>query len=408
MGLLGLPFFFFLPELFPWARPGAGLDPVLAHRAPYLNAPFLLVRYLLFFALFSWVLLKLKPGEHRAEVGAWGLPLVFAAATFLSFDLFKSLEAHFYSASYGPILLLSAVVLALAVSVALAARRGTAALLGQAQNHTNLLLALSIVWIYLEATTLIIVWGADFPHEVEFYLKRLQGPWDGVAALWVVGGFFLPFLYLLTNSPNGRPATFFPSPFGWPSSAWCTCLVPPPRSGPGGWGWGRSWAFWGSASSSPPACGDRGICTYLHERPGCTLEVGVHGTCTREVADGQGSGFGRRFRRPGGGQQGEAASGEGGGGHPGGPEHPPRVHARLPLGAFGMREPEEIRRPLANLEKRGIQYLQATVEALDPAHNKVKTSAGELAYDYLIVSLGAEAMPSPAQDGHAPWSMAGA
>jgi hypothetical protein len=87
--------------------------------------------------------------------------------------------------SYGPILLLSAAILALAVSVALAARQGTAALLGQAQNHTNLLLALSIVWIYLEATTLIIVWGADFPHEVEFYLKRLQGPWDGVAALWV-------------------------------------------------------------------------------------------------------------------------------------------------------------------------------------------------------------------------------
>ncbi|MGC8876294.1 hypothetical protein [Thermus sp.] len=185
MGLLGLPFFFFLPELFPWARSGASLDPVLAHRSPYLNAPFMLLRYVPFFALFSWVLLKLRPGEHRAEVGAWGLPLVFVAGTFLSFDLFMALEPHFYSASYGPILLLSAAILALAVSVALAARQGTAALLGQAQNHTNLLLALSIVWIYLEATTLIIVWGADFPHEVEFYLKRLQGPWDGVAALWV-------------------------------------------------------------------------------------------------------------------------------------------------------------------------------------------------------------------------------
>ncbi|MGC8967852.1 MAG: hypothetical protein ACP5JV_05955 [Thermus sp.] len=210
MGLLGLPFFF-LPELFPWARPGARLAPGLAHRSPYLNAPFMLLRYVLFFALFSWVLLKLRPGEHRTEVGAWGLPLVFLAGTFLSFDLFKSLEAHFYSASYGPILLLSAAILALAVSVALAARQGTAALLGQAQNHTNLLLALSIVWIYLEATTLIIVWGADFPHEVEFYLKRLQGPWDGVAAFWVVGGFFLPFLYLLTNLPKREARYLLPA-----------------------------------------------------------------------------------------------------------------------------------------------------------------------------------------------------
>ncbi|ADW20986.1 MULTISPECIES: hypothetical protein [Thermus] len=210
MGLLGLPFFLFLPELFPWARPGAALDPILAHRSGYLNAPFMLLRYVLFFTLFSWILLKLKPGEHRAEVGAWGLPLAFAAATFLTYDLFMALEAHFYSASFGAILLLSAAVLALAVAVALAARKGTPALMGQAQNHTNLLLALSIIWIYVEATTLIIIWGGDLPHEVEFYLKRLEGPWGTVAALWAVGGFFLPFLYLLTNLPKREARYLLP------------------------------------------------------------------------------------------------------------------------------------------------------------------------------------------------------
>uniref|UniRef100_A0A7C2GF09 Uncharacterized protein n=1 Tax=Thermus islandicus TaxID=540988 RepID=A0A7C2GF09_9DEIN len=210
MGLLGLPFFLFLPELFPWARPEAGLDPILVHRSPYLNAPFMLLRYVLCFALFALLLARLRPGTHRAEVGAWGLALAFVAGTFLSFDLFKSLEAHFYSASYGAILLLSAVILALSVAVALAASRGTEALLGQAQNHTNLLLALSIVWIYLEATTLIIIWGGDLPHEVEFYLERLKGAWSGVAALWAVGGFLLPFLYLLTNLPKREARYLLP------------------------------------------------------------------------------------------------------------------------------------------------------------------------------------------------------
>lgn len=237
VGLLGLPFFLFLPELFPWARPGAELDPILAHRAPYLNLPFMLLRYLAFFLLFAWVLSRLKPGEHRAEVGAWGLPLVFAAGTFLSYDLFMALEAHFYSASFGAILLLSAALFALAVAVALAARRGDAALMGQAQNHTNLLLALSIIWIYLEATTLIIVWGGDLPHEVEFYLKRLEGPWDEVAALWAVGGFFLPFLYLLTNLPKRRARYLFPvalwvALFRLFHLAW---YVLPPLGGVGAW-----------------------------------------------------------------------------------------------------------------------------------------------------------------------------
>ncbi|WP_117238034.1 hypothetical protein [Thermus sediminis] len=225
MGLLGLPFFLFLPELFPWARPEAPSDAILAHRAPYLNPPFMLLRYALFFTLFAWVLLKLRPGEHRAEVGAFGLPLVFAAGTFLVYDLFKSLEAHFTSASYGAILLLTAVILALSVAVALAASRGTPALMGQAQNHTNLLLAFSIIWIYLEATTLVIIWGADLSHGAEFYLKRLEGPWDGVAALWVVGGFFLPFLYLLTNLPKREaryllPVALWILAFHLPHLAW--------------------------------------------------------------------------------------------------------------------------------------------------------------------------------------------
>lgn len=79
-----------------------------------------------------------------------------------------------------------------------------------------------------------------------------------------------------------------------------------------------------------------------------------------------------------------------------------------PWVAFGLREPDQIRRPLALLEKRGIRYIQATVEALDPINNAVNTSAGDLSYDYLVVSLGAEAMPSPALDGHAPWSLEGA
>jgi sulfide:quinone oxidoreductase len=78
-----------------------------------------------------------------------------------------------------------------------------------------------------------------------------------------------------------------------------------------------------------------------------------------------------------------------------------------PWVAFGMREPEQIRRPLANLERRGIRFLQATVEGLDPANNQVKTSAGTLAYDYLIVSLGAEAMPAPAPEGYAPGAWRG-
>ncbi|MGQ9511432.1 MAG: hypothetical protein ACUVS9_05980, partial [Thermaceae bacterium] len=168
LGALGLLLFLNLPALYPWAR---GVeDPVLAHRAPYLNAPFFFLRYVLFFVLFLLVLRRLKPEEVRATVGAVGLPLTFAAATFLVFDLFMALEAHFYSASYGALMLISSSVAALGYGAFRASMAGAPSLKPQLVNLTNLLLALTIIWIYIESTTLIIVWGADFPHEAEFYL----------------------------------------------------------------------------------------------------------------------------------------------------------------------------------------------------------------------------------------------
>ncbi len=80
----------------------------------------------------------------------------------------------------------------------------------------------------------------------------------------------------------------------------------------------------------------------------------------------------------------------------------------LPWVALGMREVDDIRRPLARLEKRGVNFVQANIEGIDPEAKKVATDKGDFGYDYLIVSLGAEPLPSPAADAVAPWSPEGA
>jgi len=80
----------------------------------------------------------------------------------------------------------------------------------------------------------------------------------------------------------------------------------------------------------------------------------------------------------------------------------------FPWVAFGMRELDDVRRPLQLLEKRGVKYVKAEIQALDPDGKRVVTDRGEFDYDYLVVSLGAEPMPSPAEDAVAPWSPEGA
>jgi len=59
----------------------------------------------------------------------------------------------------------------------------------------------------------------------------------------------------------------------------------------------------------------------------------------------------------------------------------------------GARRPDDFRRPLRRLERKGIEFHRAEVEELDLENRVVRTSAGELAYDALVVSLGAELAP---------------
>jgi sulfide:quinone oxidoreductase len=56
----------------------------------------------------------------------------------------------------------------------------------------------------------------------------------------------------------------------------------------------------------------------------------------------------------------------------------------------GRRTGRRISRDLRKLEKRGIEFLMAEVEGIDPATKLVRAGGRELNYDYLVVALGAE------------------
>lgn len=59
----------------------------------------------------------------------------------------------------------------------------------------------------------------------------------------------------------------------------------------------------------------------------------------------------------------------------------------------GERRPEQFRRPLRLLDPEGIEFRQAEVEELNLDDRVVHTSSGDLAFDTLVVSLGARLAP---------------
>jgi sulfide:quinone oxidoreductase len=59
----------------------------------------------------------------------------------------------------------------------------------------------------------------------------------------------------------------------------------------------------------------------------------------------------------------------------------------------GQRRQEQFQRPLNRLERKGIDFHQAEVEEIDLDNRVVRTASGDLAYDSLVVSLGAQLAP---------------
>ena len=80
--------------------------------------------------------------------------------------------------------------------------------------------------------------------------------------------------------------------------------------------------------------------------------------------------------------------------------------------AIGDRRPERIQRPLARLERKGIEVVQAEIQQLDPQQRAVQAGGREFAGDALIVSLGAdlapETIPGLAEAGHNLYTLPGA
>lgn len=58
-----------------------------------------------------------------------------------------------------------------------------------------------------------------------------------------------------------------------------------------------------------------------------------------------------------------------------------------------MKHPQEGERALSELSRKGIEWVHAEVDKIDPQGKRVHTSSGTLEGDYIIIALGAEKLP---------------
>lgn len=225
MGLLFIPFALHLEELYPWARPDlVASDPLLQHKQRYLNVEFFNQRTAFYFVM--WTLMAWHVGRRLRKLvddptpetarkcrlaSARGLFVFFLMMTFAAIDWGMSLEPHWFSAMYGLILLVGNGLagLAFATATALWLTRGVSAdesfSRKQLVDLGNLMLAFTMLWAYMSFMQFLIIWYADLPEEVPYYLKRIEGGWVFIAAGLAAFHFFLPFLVLFSRRVKERP-----------------------------------------------------------------------------------------------------------------------------------------------------------------------------------------------------------
>jgi hypothetical protein len=209
--VLWVPVLLWLSRLYPWARPDVlAADPVLAHRALYMNVPFFAARSVAYFAVWIFAAWRLDRQGARADLSGLLAVLYFLAGTFAAMDWVMSLSPHWYSTVFGATFVTGQVLLAFCFAVLLAGTGGRPAHEGAPPgvfvDEGSLILTMVLFWAYLAFAQFLIIWMGDMPHEISWYLGRVRGGWSALGPVIIAGHLFLPLFLLLRRSWKAQPA----------------------------------------------------------------------------------------------------------------------------------------------------------------------------------------------------------
>ncbi|WP_438277114.1 hypothetical protein [Nitrobacter sp.] len=196
-GGLFVPVLVLLGWLYPAASDTASLP---AFKAIYLAPWFFVTRAVFYFVVLTilgWRLRAAWPDRARmSRVASMGLIVYALLVSLAGVDWLESLEPDFHSSIYGLLYLSFALTAGIAFAIGaglLLARR----LVG-INGYSGLLLSTILLWGYLHAMQYIVIWSANIPDEVVWYLKRSVDGWQYVLVVLAIGQFIFPFFALLS------------------------------------------------------------------------------------------------------------------------------------------------------------------------------------------------------------------
>jgi hypothetical protein len=221
--VLFVPIVLGMKHLYLWVDPPEALGrealKVLAHKHAYLNPSFFIIRAAFYFLVFILIAGRLFRWSTRQDasgaldltrrqrvLGTGGLPLIALVFTFAAFDWLMSLNPLWFSTIFGVYVFAGAFVgiFSMLAIVSHHARGkdlfGDLVSVEHTHNLGSLMLAFTAFWGYIAFSQFMLIWVANLPEEVPFFIVRLRGSWAAVGVVLIVGQFLVPFGALLSRS----------------------------------------------------------------------------------------------------------------------------------------------------------------------------------------------------------------
>lgn len=225
LALFFVPVLLGMHHLYPWTdAEEVAHDPILQKKSLYLNITFFTLRAGIYFG--AWTLVSLLMNywsatrrggfdpvrsRRRQTFAGPATALLGLTVTFASIDWIMSLQPHWFSSIFGPLVAVSQILPSFAFGIVMLVYLSQRTTLGERvgpmlyNDLGNLLLAFVMIWTYLMYCQFFLIWSGNLIEEISWYAIRMAGGWEWAGMGLILLYFVFPFILLLSRQTKRDP-----------------------------------------------------------------------------------------------------------------------------------------------------------------------------------------------------------
>ncbi len=215
-GVVMLFLYFGIQYLYPWSNPEViASHEMVAHKSPYMNIPFFMIRMVIFFSVWTWLIYIIRKASIREDkeggiqffrkMEVYSRIFIFFLAisfSLLGFDLIMSVEAEWFSTIFALKNFIAAFqhgTIMVFLVIILLNRKGYFTFLNVFHIHdfARYIFMVSIFYGYFWFSQFMLIWYANIPEETIYYAVRWTQEWKTFWILDIVFNWAVPFFILL-------------------------------------------------------------------------------------------------------------------------------------------------------------------------------------------------------------------